>query len=104
MQIVGFPMRRLIYKHFSFSFAPFLPFYGSLKMSYQAQLDFYKLHDVYVTSRDVIFAIFQLYGTAAVHQRLSGGINCSSAQYYLQFWILGVLLYQGLLLSHYSLF
>ena len=44
-------------------------------MNYQAQYDFYKIHDVYVTPCDVIFAIFQLYGTAAVPQRQLGQLK-----------------------------
>ena len=44
----------------------FFPFYGSLEINYQAQLNFYKLDDVYLTSHDAIFTIFHLYGTAAV--------------------------------------
>ena len=41
-------------------------------MNYPAQLGFYKLDDVYVTLRDVIFAIVQLFGTLAVIPRLLG--------------------------------
>ena len=41
-------------------------------MNYPAQLNFYKLDDVNVTSSDVIFTIFHLYGTAAVPLRRFG--------------------------------
>ena len=41
-------------------------------MNYRAQLEFYKLDDVYATSYDVILAIIQLVGTSAVLRRLLG--------------------------------
>ena len=43
-------------------------FYHSIGL--RAQLGFYKFDDVFVTSRDVIFAIVQLFGTVAVIPRL----------------------------------
>ena len=42
----------------------FLSFYSSLEMNYPAQLEFYNFDDVYVTSRDINFAIVQLFGTS----------------------------------------
>ena len=41
-------------------------------MNYSPQLKFYNLHDKYVISCDVIFAIVQLFGTLAVPVRLLG--------------------------------
>ena len=34
-------------------------------MNYPAQLEFYNLDDVYVTSRDIDFPIVQLFGSSA---------------------------------------
>ena len=45
----------------------FLSFYMSSKMNYPAQLEFYNLDDVYVTSRDN-FAIVHFFGTSAPTQ------------------------------------
>ena len=39
-------------------------------MNYPAQLEFYNLDDVYVTSRDINFAIVQLFDTSAFPPRL----------------------------------
>ena len=39
-------------------------------MNYPARFEFYNLDDVYVTSRDVIFAIVQLFGISTVPPRL----------------------------------
>ena len=41
-------------------------------MNYPAQLEFYNLDDVFVTSRDINFAIVQLFGTSAFPPRLLG--------------------------------
>ena len=41
-------------------------------MNYPIQLEFDKLDDVYVTLRDINFAIVQLFGTSAFHPRLVG--------------------------------
>ena len=41
-------------------------------MNYPAQLEFYNLDDVYVTSRDINFAIVQLFGTSAFPPKLLG--------------------------------
>ena len=41
-------------------------------MNYPAQLEFYNLDDVYVTSRDIKFAIIQLFGALACPPRLLG--------------------------------
>ena len=61
---------KLYEKHFSFSFVSFfLSFYMSSKMNYPAQLEFYNLDDVYVTSRDN-FAIVHFFGTSAFPHRL----------------------------------
>ena len=41
-------------------------------MNYPILLKFYNLDDVYVTSRDINFAIVQLFGTSAFPPRLAG--------------------------------
>ena len=41
-------------------------------MNYPAQLEFYNLDDVYVTSRDINFATVRVFGTSAFPPRLLG--------------------------------